>query len=73
MTSENTNSQVNAELDRILSELLKEVTRKPKASDDPTKVPSLTDKMKVIDRVLKWEQIKAKLNDGQWGSGFSDD
>lgn len=65
-------SKVNPELDKYLSELLKEVMRKVKADDDPAKVPSLTDKMKVIDRVLKWEAIKGKLNDGDWGSGFED-
>ena len=64
------NSRINAELDEILKKLLKDVTEKPK---DGEPLFSLTDKMKVIDRVLKWEAIKAKLNDGEWGSGFLDE
>ena len=33
---------------------------------------SLTDKMKVLDRALKWEAIKLKAEDDAWGSGFND-
>ena len=33
---------------------------------------SLTDKMKVIDRFLKMEQIRLKIDDEDWGSGFRD-
>jgi hypothetical protein len=63
-------SRVNPELDKYLKTLLKEVMRK---SADPSKDASLTDKMKVIDRVLKWEQVKANMNDGEWGAAFADD
>jgi hypothetical protein len=66
-------STINPELDKYLKQLLEEVMRKPKAGDDPEKLPSLTDKMKVIDRVLKWEAVKGKLNDGDWGAGFSEE
>ena len=66
-------STINPELDKYLKQLLEEVMRKPKAGDDPEKMPSLTDKMKVIDRVLKWEAVKGKLNDGDWGQGFAED
>jgi len=31
---------------------------------------SLTDKTKVLDRVLKLEQIKQKISDDEWGKGF---
>ena len=65
-------SRVNDDLDRVLKDLLKEVTKKYPVGADMTLAPSLTDKMKVIDRVLKWEAIKGKLNDGEWGSGFGD-
>lgn len=34
---------------------------------------SLTDKMKVVDRILKIAAIKAKLNDSEFGAGFRDD
>jgi hypothetical protein len=63
-------SRVNADLDKFLKDLLKEVMKK---HPDPANAPSLTDKMKVVDRVLKWEAIKGKLNDGAWGSGFAND
>jgi hypothetical protein len=64
-------SKINPELDKHLSQLLKDVMAKPLKGEED-KAPSLTDKMKVIDRVLKWEAIKGKLNDGDWGSGFAD-
>ena len=62
-------TRVNSELDTVLNGLLKSVTAKPKDGEEKM---SLTDKMKIIDRVLKWEAIKAKLNDGEWGAGFSE-
>jgi hypothetical protein len=31
---------------------------------------SITEKMKVVDRALKLEQLKAKISDDEWGSGF---
>ena len=34
---------------------------------------SLTDKVKVLDRAMKWEAIKQKAADNEWGSGFNDD
>ena len=34
---------------------------------------TLTDKMKILDRALKLEAIKLKMNDDEWGSGFSID
>ena len=34
---------------------------------------SLTDKMKIIDRSLKLEALKLKVNDDAWGSGFFGD
>ena len=34
---------------------------------------TLTDKMKIIDRSLKLEALKMKLQDDAWGSGFMDD
>jgi len=35
---------------------------------DPT--ATITDKTKVIDRALKLEAIKMKMQDDEWGSGF---
>jgi hypothetical protein len=68
MTTEK-KSRVNADLDRHLKALLAEVMAKPK---DDQEGASLTDKCKIIDRVLKWEQIKHHLQDGEWGSAFSE-
>jgi len=68
MTTEK-KSRVNADLDRHLKALLTEVMAKPK---DGQEGPSLTDKMKVIDRVLKWEFVKHKLQDGDWGTAFNE-
>ena len=55
----------NPELERILTRLMKEVCGSPEAT--------LTDKMRVIDRVLKLEQMKQKMADDTMGSGFHDD
>lgn len=34
---------------------------------------SLTDKMKIADRVLKLEALKAKMDDSTFGSAFDDE
>jgi hypothetical protein len=59
-----------AELEAALRRDLIRLTE-PARNGDPA--PSLTDKMKVYDRVLKLAAIKAKLNDNEFGSGFADD
>lgn len=67
----NEKSKINAELEKCMAKLLKEVMAVPKADKDGKVVEvSLTDKMKVIDRVLKWEAIKSKLGEDEYGSGF---
>ncbi len=68
-------SKVNAELDSVMSGLLKEVKDNAKQVKNGTVAVemSLTDKMKIIDRVLKWEAIKSKLNDAEYGKGFDTD
>jgi len=53
---------INPALERAISEALTAVMLDPTAS--------ITDKMKVIDRALKLEALKAKLSDDEWGSGF---
>lgn len=60
-------SSVNPDLEKMMSALLKEATAK---DADGKPVMSLTDKMKVIDRCLKLEMIKSKLQDEGYGSGF---
>ena len=60
------------EAEKALREMLKEVTGRVRVRADGTvpEVFSLTDKMKVIDRVIKLAAIKAKLKDDEYGSGF---
>ena len=56
---------VNAEIEGFINEMLSQVKTDTTAS--------LTDKMKVLDRALKWEAIKLKAEDDAWGSGFMQD
>ena len=58
-------SVIDAELQGAIKKLLREVMKDETAS--------LTDKMKVIDRALKFEQLKYKIKDDQEGSGFDED
>jgi hypothetical protein len=53
---------INPELETAIGEMLKMVMIDETAS--------ITDKMKVIDRALKLEQIRLKVSDDEWGSGF---
>ena len=56
---------INPDLEKAISDLLKATMVDPTAS--------LTDKAKIIDRALKLEQLKAKISDDDWGSGFMGD
>ena len=53
---------INPELESAISKLMKEVMADPTAT--------ITDKMRVLDRALKLEQLKMKDSDSEWGSGF---
>ena len=53
---------INPDLEKHLNQLLTAVM-----SDETA---SITEKMKVVDRALKLEQLKAKISDDEWGSGF---
>ena len=53
---------INPDLEKAISELLTATMLDPTAS--------LTDKTKIIDRALKLEQLKAKMDQDEWGSGF---
>lgn len=55
---------INPELEKHINQLLTAVM-----SDE---LASITEKMKVVDRALKLEQLKAKISDDEWGSGFMD-
>ena len=55
---------INPELEKHINQLLTVVMNDETAS--------ITEKMKVVDRALKLEQLKAKISDDEWGSGFMD-
>jgi len=54
---------INPELETAIAQMLKEVM-----SDS---MASITDKTKVIDRALKLEAIKMKMEFDEWGSGLT--
>jgi len=56
---------IDHELEKAISTMLRDVMRNKEAS--------ITDKVKVIDRALKLEAIKQKMNDEGFGSGFFSD
>lgn len=62
MTAKKKIRAVDKELEDSIMELLHETMNDAEAS--------LTDKMKVIDRALKLEQIKLKITDEEYGTGF---
>jgi hypothetical protein len=53
---------INSELEVAIAQLLRDVMSDPTAT--------ITDKVKVLDRSLKLEALKAKMSDDEWGSGF---
>ena len=55
---------INPELEEAIAQMLREVMSDSEAS--------ITDRTKVLDRALKLEAIKLKMNDDEWGSGFKD-
>lgn len=63
MSAKKKQKGINADLEKAINTLLKEVMKEGSAA-------TLTDKMKVIDRALNLEKIKQKISDDEWGSGF---
>ena len=53
---------VDPELEKAVKKLLKEVMA--------DKESSLTDKMRVVDRALNLDTVKAKFDDASFGVGF---
>lgn len=68
MTAKKKPTTISAELEKAVAKCLKDVMS-PSADNKAT----LTDKMRVIDRALKLEALKAKVQDEAWGKGFFDD
>jgi len=62
----------NKLIDELEVALRDELTKIKTGIDPDTDQPyTLTAKSKVWDRILKLEAIKAKMNSGDWGEGFS--
>jgi hypothetical protein len=59
-------SGVNPTLCKMLDNLMKEAMTKNTEM-------SLTDKMKIADRVLKYEAIRLKVKDDGFGGGFNEE
>jgi len=53
---------ISSELEEAIATLLTQTMNDPEAS--------LTDKTKILDRALKLEQLKLKMQDDEWGAGF---
>jgi hypothetical protein len=53
---------LNPDLEDAVAKLLRKVMADETAS--------LTDKCKVIDRMVNIEKLKQKISDDEWGSGF---
>lgn len=64
MSRKSKDKGINPDLDKFISDLMKQVMNDPDAS--------VTDKVKVLDRALKLEALKMKDSDDAWGSGFMD-
>ncbi len=62
--------KANPDIEAAMKALLKEVKS---GKDSDGKAYSLTDKMRIMDRVLKWEAIKSKLDSPEWGAEFGKD
>ena len=58
---------VNPKITRAINKLVDEVMRDPKEGEVG---PTLTDKMKVLDRALKHEAIRLKVQDSGEGDFF---
>ena len=64
MSRKKADKGINPDLDKFISDLMRQVMNDPEAS--------VTDKVKVLDRALKLEALKMKDSDDAWGSGFMD-
>lgn len=53
---------INPDLEKAISDLLRTTMADSTAT--------LTDKTKILDRALKLEALKAKMDQDEWGSGF---
>jgi len=56
---------LSPELEKAIASLLKKIMADPDAT--------LTDKCKVVDRALKLEALKQKVQDDSYGRGFFED
>ena len=59
---------INPKLVKALNDLLDEVTKRPKPGEEPAY--TLTDKMKVLDRVIDLEKLRLGQEDNSEGEFF---
>ena len=71
MATKLSRSKIDPKLEEAINKMLKAVQLGK--SDAEGKKYTLTDVCKVVDRKLKLEAIKAKLDDSDMGAGFGDD
>ena len=65
MTAAKKKTGLSPELEKAIANLLKKIMSDPDAT--------LTDKCKVVDRALKLEALKQKVQDDAYGRGFFED
>lgn len=70
MAKDSSKPKIDAELEGLIKEMVKEARR---AGTDKTPAMPVADKFKVIDRALKLELIKHKMDDDEFGTGFDTD
>lgn len=67
-------SKLGQQVEEFVIKLMKDVQKPQDKDTPPEERVSLTDKMKVLDRALKWEAIKQKADDDEGGFfSFKDD
>lgn len=71
-TKSSVGAKIDPALDAAITKLLKQVTLEKK-DENGKQMYSLTDVLKVVDRKLKFEAIKVKVDDAGYGSAFGSD
>lgn len=67
MASKSKGGTLNATLERALADELTEIMKK---NGDGSFVHNALERCRIIDRCLKWESVKQKLENPEWGKEF---
>jgi hypothetical protein len=65
VTKASTKSRISPDVEALMKSMLKMAT-------DTKSTATVEEKLKILDRALKLEAIKAKVSSPNWGSGFRD-